>query len=213
MASFWAPLKTRKYWKQYAIALIFFFIAVVLLIMLVRNTSLANAIVAFGTLILALITTFSIINANDQARRDRKERWINEIIEWAINISNWRSENRSIFRDIAMVRSPEEQRLHKYAYIIELKETLAGMRGRNQYADRIALKLSQNLHVAVDRLIKGVEEYAKMLDTWLYAIEAKIARADDKNYANQASDFEHQVGELAGRVIEEAAKLKTRGIG
>jgi hypothetical protein len=213
MANYWAPFKTKKYWKQYIIALVFFAIAVVFLIVLMRNSSLANAMVAFGTLILALITTLSIINSNDQARRDRRERWVNEIIEWAINIVNWRSENRGVFRDITTIRSPEEQRLHKYAHIIELKETLAGMRGRSQYAERITSKLSSSLHEAVGRLIKGIEDYRKMLETWQYAIDAKIAQADDKNYANQASTIEHQVGELADRVIEEAAKIKTRGIG
>ena len=213
MANFWSPFKTKKYWRQYAIALVFFCIAVVFLIILMRNTNLANAIVAFGTLILALITTFSIINANDQARRDRRERWINEIIEWAINIINWRSENKSVFRDITSIKSPEEQRLHKYAHIIELKETLAGMRGRNQYAEKITLKLSASLHVAVEKLIKGVEEYILMLETWLYAIDANITQADDKSYASRANASERQVGELADKVIEEAAKIKTRNIG
>jgi hypothetical protein len=213
MPSFWAPFKTKRYWRQYAIALVFFAIAVVFLVVLMRNSSLANAMVAFGTLILALITTLSIINANDQAKRDRRERWINEIIDWAINIVNWRSENRGVFRDISTIKSPEEQRLHRYAHIIELKETLAGMRGRNQYAEKITLKLSPSLHEAAEKLIKGVEDYRKMLDDWQRAVDAKAAQADDKNYADQASVFERQVSELADRVIEEAAKIKTRGIG
>jgi hypothetical protein len=213
MASFWAPFKTKRYWKQYVIALVFFLVAVVFLIILVKNTNLANAIVAFGTLILALITTFSIINANDQERRDRKERWLNEIIDWAINIINWRSENRGVFRDITGIKSLEEQRLRKYAHIVELKETLDGMRGRNQYAEKITSKLSPNLHEAVEKLIRSVGDYVKMLEVWLYAIDADIAQADDKNYASKAKAFEHQVGELADKVIEEAAKIKTRNIG
>jgi Ca2+/Na+ antiporter len=213
MSRFLAPFKTKKYWRQYAIALVFFFIAVVFLIILMRNTSLANAIVAFGTLILALITTFSIINANYQAKRDRKERWINEIIEWAINIINWRSENKGVFRDIKTIKSPEEQRLHKYAHIIELTETLAGMRGRNQYAEKITFQLSASLHGAVEKLIKGVEEYIKMLDDWQRAIAADIALADDKDFAGKAAASERQVGELADKVIEEATKIKTRNVG
>jgi hypothetical protein len=212
MPSFWAPFKTKRYWRQYTIALVFFVIAVVFLVVLMRNSSLANAMVAFGTLILALITTLSIINANDQAKRDRRERWINEIIDWAINIVNWRSENRGVFRDISTIRSPEEQRLHKYAHIVELRETLAGMRGRNQYAGKITSKLSPSLHEAVEKLIKGVEDYRKMLEDWQHAVDAKTAQADDKNYADQASIFERQVSELADKVIEEAAKIKTRGI-
>jgi len=213
MANFWAPFKTKRYWKQYTIALVFFAVAVVFLVILMRNSSLANAMVAFGTLILALITTISIINANDQQKRDRKERWINEIIEWAINIVNWRSENRGIFRDITTIRSPEEQRLQKYARIIELKDTLAGMRGRNQYAGKITLKLSPGLHGAAEELINSVEDYRKMLDDWQQATAADISFADDKDYATKADASERRVGELADRVIEEAAKLKTRGIG
>ena len=52
-----------------------------------------------------------------------------------------------------------------------------------------------------------------MLETWQHAIDADIAQADDKNYANKANASEHQVGELADRVIEEATKIKTRSIG
>jgi hypothetical protein len=213
MANFWAPFKTKQYWRQYTIALAFVTVAVVFLIILVRNTSLANAIVAFGTLILALITTLSIINANDQAKRDRKERWINEIIEWAVNVINWRSQNKGIFRDITTIRSPEEQRLHKYAHIIELRETLAGMRGRNQYAEKITQKLSTSLHEAVEKLMKGIEDYIKMLDDWQHAMATDISLVDNKDYAGKASESERQVGELADKVIEEATKIKTRNIG
>jgi hypothetical protein len=212
MASFWAPFKTKRYWRQYTIALAFVTVAVVFIIILVKNTSLANAIVAFGTLILALITTISIINANDQAKRDRKERWINEIVEWAIQVINWRSANKGIFRGITGAKSPKGQRLRKYAHIIELEETLAGMRGRNQYAEKITLKLSPNLHDAVEKLIKGVEDYAKILADWQQAIDSDIALADDKSSAEKASVAERQVGELADKVIEEATKLKTRDI-
>jgi hypothetical protein len=212
MASFWAPFKTRRYWRQYVIALAFVSVAVVFLIILVRNTSLANAIVAFGTLILALITTLSIINANDQAKRDRKERWINEIIDWAIAVINWRSAQKGALRNITGTRSSKGQRLRKYAHIIELQEALVGMRGRNQYAERITIKLSPNLHEAVKRLIKGIDDYAKMLVEWQQSIDVDIALADDKSYADKANASEHQVSELADSVIEEATKLKTRGI-
>jgi hypothetical protein len=169
--------------------------------------------VAFGTLILALVTTLSIINSNEQEKRDRKERWLNEIIEWAINIINWRSENKDVFRDIISIKSPKEQRMRKYAHIIEVKETLVGMRGRNQYAYKITLKLSPSLHKAVEKLIKSVEEYIEMLDNWQHAIAADIAVADDENYANKATTSERQVDELADKVIEEAAKIKTGAIG
>jgi len=213
MPSFWSPLKTRKYWKQYAIALIFFFVALAFIFLLMQNASLANATVAFGTLILALITAISIINANDQSKRDRKERWINEIIEWAIKLINWRSENKGVFRDISRIRSHKEQRLHKSAHIIELREALAGTHGRNQYAQRIALKISPSLYGPVDRLVKGVEDYIKLLDDWQHAIDTDISLVDDKGYAEKANTAERFIGELADKVIEEAARIKTRGIG
>lgn len=213
MASFWSPFKTKRYWKQYAIVAGFLLIAIAFLNILSHSPSLANAMVAFGTLILALVTTLSIINSNEQEKRDRKERWLNEIIEWAVNIINWRSENKDAFRDIISIKSPKEQRMRKYAHIIEVKETLVGMRGRNQYTSKITLKLSPSLHKAVEKLIKGVEEYIEMLDNWQHAIAADIALADDENYANKANTSERQVDELADKVIEEAAKIKTGDIG
>jgi hypothetical protein len=52
-----------------------------------------------------------------------------------------------------------------------------------------------------------------MLDNWQHAIAADIAVADDENYANKAITSERQVDELADKVIEEAAKIKTGAIG
>ncbi len=66
--------------------IIFLVVAVYFIKMARSDTSLANALVAFGTLILALVTALSILNSINREKRDRKERLFNEIIGWAENI-------------------------------------------------------------------------------------------------------------------------------
>ena len=92
----WGSIK--KFWKQYLVFVLMFFLTIGFYLALEANPKTSEAIVAFGTMILALVTAISILNSNAQEKRrgeetlarenrDRKERLLNEIIEWAIDVS------------------------------------------------------------------------------------------------------------------------------
>ena len=64
------------------------------IIILKKDPALANAYVAVGTLILAIVTALlvgftwlNIRNTHEKEERDRKERLLNEIIEWAEDVA------------------------------------------------------------------------------------------------------------------------------
>jgi hypothetical protein len=213
-------LKNFRITILFAVFATFVFIGLAVTILIFqRDPQLAGAYTAVGTLILASVTAFlafftflSVKSGYDREKRDRKERWLNEIIEWAINIINWRSEHKMVFKDIVDTKNIRDTQLRKYAHVIEVKESFVGMRGRNQYICKIALKLGPGLHKAAEKLIKSIEKNISLLDNWQHAIAADIAVVDDGNYANSADTSARQVTKLASKVIEEATEIKAKDI-
>jgi hypothetical protein len=53
---------------------------------LISNVAFGTGILAIATITLALFTYWNIHSHNAQEKRDRKERWLNEIIEWSVDI-------------------------------------------------------------------------------------------------------------------------------
>ena len=78
----------------YAVFIAFLIIWLAYTVFILKNDpGLANAYVAIGTLILAIVTALlvgftwlNIKNSSEREKRDRKERLLNEIIEWVTEI-------------------------------------------------------------------------------------------------------------------------------
>ena len=76
----------ERNWRTLLFGIIGGVVAVVFVEMLRGDVNLATAMVAFGTLILAIVTAMAIDSSRAMERRNKKERLLNEIIEWATEI-------------------------------------------------------------------------------------------------------------------------------
>ncbi len=76
----------RRHWLSLLLGVIFSVIFISFVYSVSRDPNLSQALVALGTLILALVTSLTIINSNEREKRQRKERLLNEIIEWATDV-------------------------------------------------------------------------------------------------------------------------------
>lgn len=85
--------------KRVGIAFIILSLAFIFGLWKVANLNLADVLVAWGTLLLAVATFSLIVNSNKQEKqrrkdeanknnRDRKERYLNEIIQWANDVNS-----------------------------------------------------------------------------------------------------------------------------
>ncbi|MCK4368222.1 MAG: hypothetical protein KAV68_00925 [Dehalococcoidales bacterium] len=169
---------------------------------------------AGATLILALMAFLAIRQTRAMQKRERKERLLNEIIEWAIEITKWRP--KGIFGAIADITDKLKLQKIIWSHIAEVMENFIETRGRNKYVSDIAIEIDNNLGKAVDNLIEVLESKVELLAEWKSVVvnaTAKGKEANDEQYFQKAEEQEFEIEKLALKVIEEATKIKTRDIG
>ena len=131
-------------------------------------------------------------------KNEKRERLLNEIIEWAVGVTECGFE-----KDFA------------HAELSDLLLDFAGIReGRSHYVSQIALTFGQDLQRAVEKLVKDLNDH---LDLLIECID-NISRATDKAAANSAAikrvgKHRALLNNSANKVIEEVTKIKTRDIG
>ena len=170
---------------------------------------------ALTTMLLAIAAFWAIWQNTNIQKNEKRERLLNEIIEWAINVTNWRSESKKIFKEMAGITDSKQQQVLTHAHIVEVKEGFVGMGGRNQYISSIAEKFTKVLQEAVEKLITDLEAYIEFLDDWQRVKADEIVRNLDAEYEyyTKADELALQIDESTNKVIEEATKIKTRDVG
>ena len=171
--------------------IIFIFLWLIYTILLLESDpQLAGAYTATGTLLLALVTGllafltyFSVKNGYDKERRDRKERLLNEVIEWALGATK-----TAIFRQTIKPHELWETRL-KYKCSIS----------HGKYIKRIVVA-----HFA--RLESSFNEVLNRLDI---ALRYTQKFAEKSAIKQDLLECEQQVAESVEKLTEEAAKIKT----
>ncbi len=163
--------------------------------------------VATATLILALVTVFlavgaflSILQNHNLQKRERKERLLNEIIEWAEDISRGRFD-----KDMNdFVSAIEDARRSAHITIEEYNSYSKQFMARNKYIISSASGIDEQLK-------QSVEELDALLRIRL---EGTIPYLNDRDRNKYSSPFKNKlkIYESANRLIEEAAKIKTKAI-
>ncbi len=209
--------------RSHAVALVV--VSLVLILLLSHYTGYANALVAWGTLMLAYATFMLIQNSNEQEKRrreeelakesrDKKERLLNEIIEWATDVTKWRP--KKIFGEIIHTANRLELQHLMFSHIVEIMEGFIEVRGKNQYVSNVARKIDKHLEEGVANLIEVLESKIELLADWKSNLAEARNRVLEENeegsYFLKAEELENQIEELALAVIEEAVKIKTEDI-
>jgi len=169
--------------------------------------TLAAVLVALG------IGVSSLIQTNKLKKAEKRERLLNEIIEWAVDVTKWRP--KEIFKEMMNVSDTLKLQRLLYSHIIQIMENFIETRGRNKYISDIAIKFDKNLGEAVDNLIDVLESKIELLDEWKSIIANATTKGEDANdeqYFQKAEEHENLIEKLALKVIEEATKIKTRDI-
>ncbi len=164
-------------------------------------------ILAIATFILAGIAAYSIWQNYQLQKRERRERLLNEIIEWTMDIA--RSSKEIDVSGLYSQGIIDNRRgpLFLLANIMGSQLKLEAIRERSQYISKIALVFQQNLQVTIRTLIKDTEEHTKLLDECRDKgpgeIHSALTRVDAHDLLLHKS---------ANKIIEEATKIKTRDI-
>jgi hypothetical protein len=183
----------------------------------VESAQLREILTAAASVFAVFISALSIDEARrirkdslDRENRDRKERLLNEIIEWAIDVAKCSLEKD--LPDTSRITDMNDAKLHLAHNTQILARSFQSMRGRNQYISKIVSTFGQDLQEATNSLIKDVEEHIKLLDI-LYGVVIAEFTSQIINPTTQIAMHRRKLDDSANKVIEEATKIKTQNIG
>jgi len=177
--------------------------------------------ITLGAVVVALVIgVSSILHTQNLQKRERKERLLNEIIEWAIDVAKCGLEKD--LPDTSRTTDMNDGKLHLAYSTNILAKSYQSMRGRNQYISQIVLTFGQDLQEAVNTLKKDVEEHIKLLDVLYNDLTVRFVSLTNSNiaeYTEQITKSTTQIGmhrwkldESTNKVIGEASKIKTTDI-
>jgi len=169
----------------------------------------AAILVGGGTLFLGIMAWRTICQSRSIQKTERRERLLNEIIEWAIDASKC---------DVALdptaivgITDTEKARLFVEALTSKGRTSITEMWGKSQYISKIVLSTWQDLQKAVEELIKNLGVLVELLDECSDAAASNLIDAFGRASA-KVGEHKLKLYKSAEKVIEEATKIKTRDI-
>ena len=180
------------------------------------------AVSALATLILALGAFLAIWLNHNLQKRERRDRLLNEIIEWAIDVAAYELKHESVntwsfveFKEFinAVVNSNVE-------YMRHLRKALV----RCQYIGAVALRLDETLSQCVKSLVENIEEHTSYLVITRDDKPSLYEQVENKVYPDKqqfqkwqeackkVEQHKTQLSESAYKVVEQATILKTKEI-
>jgi len=156
------------------------------------------AISAGVTLLLALAAFWAIWQNYSLHKKARKERLLNEIIEWAIDLGKCSFEHE--FQPVTDISAEYFLRVSRVNTLARLNT----VRARKEYVTNIAAVFKQE-----KALQSAVKEVKQKLENTITVIGKHI---ENKPVPETISDAETKLYKSIEVLIEEATKLKTRDI-
>jgi hypothetical protein len=167
---------------------------------------------AIATFSLAGAAFWSIWQTHNIQKKEYRRRLLNDLIEWAIAITNWRSKHNIIFKEMALTADKRERMLLMLTHIAQVKEDFVALRSRSQYAINVSEKFAGILQDATIGLATDVEKHMEFLNDWTRVVadnisENLIETQEYDDYHKKADQLIEQIDESARKVIEEAVKI------
>ena len=157
----------------------------------------AAILVGGGTLALAFTAWKSIRQTRSIQRAEKRERLLNEIIEWAVAVAKVGTETRiPIGVDVSterMVRVTVTNILFEYE----------GIRARSRYVRNVALFFGDILNNAVKTVIDNIDKH----------MDALAKPSDDKDYKDMARESGKLLQASINTLVEEIVRIKIKEIG
>jgi len=195
----------------------------------------AAILVAGGTLTLAVMTWKSIRQTRSIHESEHRQRLLNEISQWAIEVSA-RTSPVDILKNPGWLlgTKPDEEEKFRFFQIygwLDLMNQYSVSYLRAEYISRIASVIRNDLRKAVDDLISNIEKHIKVLkDGAEHAVkleeygtiidiifegksELRDELSEDAKHQLNVIDDRLELNKSATRVIELAVEIKTRDIG
>ena len=207
-------IRIESYLSSLAIPFFFIVLAAVILgtipvfiLVLKYDPQLSNAYVAFGTLALALVTGvlafftyWSIRSRNAQEKRDRKERLINEIIEWVEDVA------RLNFKIYNFVEAQISKESWVESGIGDIASQFQVIEAKGIYITNITLSSFKGKRKLLSS-VKAVNKEIREL------VDVSVERLDGKVTTEAVTEHMNLLRLKIAELFKEAAKIKASDIG
>ncbi len=195
----WRLKKTNK--RPLLFTLIGTIVAITFVFILRSEPNLATSLVAFGTLLLAVVTAMMIDNSRQQEKCRRKEELLKELIQWAEDIRKSSSgsiaPNEIIYDDVSMATASQMD-------FLRLRRIYQDINTKGTYVKAIAKIYRGNLLSATESVIYKLDEAIEILEGCL--------TSKAKENFEKVENYKKLLDGCAEELIIEAAKIKTRDI-
>jgi len=174
----------------------------------------AAILVGGGTFFLGIMAWRTIRQTRSIQKAEKRERLLNEIIEWATLITS--QSTATLFERLPdIIGDSRKHSMYIYAYLSRVRANLEGAVGKNIYMLSIAHLFNLNLSVSIATLVHDMTSYMEFLDIWqekstnMLTSEIKLEEHD----IDELDTLSNCVNISAIGVIEQATKIKTRDMG
>jgi len=172
----------------------------------------AAILVGGGTLFLGIMAWRTICQTRSIQKIERRERLLNEIIEWAIDVT--KVELLMEIADVTGIKDRRRARLYMYTTVDKLRFSFSQARTRGLYISGIVSILGVDLQLAVGKLIKALEVHLVLINEYLdTTIPSDVSLDETKSAAGKITHNKQLLDESAEKVLEEVVKIKTSDIG
>jgi len=195
-----------------------------------KEQQIANAYMATFTMVLAIATGFlayftyrSVKSGYDREKRDRKEHLLNEIIEWAKNISKcgikedidfWTHDDRPenhITDEVASdyletyLQKPKHEPKYECLYWLQLLSIFLVLKEECVYINTVSSKIFPNLLTTTNNIENELDHQIVLL--------RKGVTGSKEITTTKINLQREKLLELARKLIKEATKIKTKDVG
>jgi hypothetical protein len=164
------------------------------------------ALSAAAAVILAFAAFLTIRHSNEREKRDRKERLLNEIIEWAVDVTKCGAD----INFLLLAAEIDEEPWGKLN-LPDLQFNLRELKQRGEYVVKVASTLEKPLLTAAQKVESEIAEYLKTMDNIFIGI--KLGSEGNLPMILKPLSERNSLVNCANNLLTEATKIKTRGIG
>ncbi|MGD0795772.1 MAG: hypothetical protein ABR958_09390 [Dehalococcoidales bacterium] len=192
-----------EFWNKYRIIISCTVIVACLILAFLKNQQWVNTYMATFTMVLAIATVGIIWQNHLSQNRERKERLLNEIIEWAIDISKRGSE-----LDFLLLAAQIDEEPWGKLDIPTIQSNLRDLKQRGDYVINITGN-QESLLSAANKVREEVAWYLKGMDDLFIKIRLEGGIESLPTIFKSMIEHDSLVG-YANELLKEATKIKTK---
>lgn len=206
----WTGIKGRLTIATVLLSIVFITVFALFIYYAEKEPQLSEALVALGTLILALVTSLSIINSREQGKREKREHLIDETIRWAEDAATTGLKPPSE----AMIGARSVHQIYNYTRARVQGESFGFqlLIVRSVYFERVAAHLKGDIAGLVKTLTSELRNHDVLLDVAFYLVPSDPSdKTEEEKYeqaSNKVADHRLVLNQAASNVIKEATRLK-----